>query len=72
VATFPRRHPTAASHVFSVLAQAAIKDVDRMASSHGHIVLRVSPGGNEYHVTIVDDTTESRNVTKICGPYRSR
>lgn len=42
------------------------------ASGHGHIVLRVSPGGDDYRVTIVDDTSESHNVTKVCGPYRSR
>jgi hypothetical protein len=35
-------------------------------------VLRVSPGGDEYRVTIVDDTSESHNVIKVCGPYRSR
>ena len=32
----------------------------------------LSPGGDEYRVTIVDDTSESHNVTKVCGPYRSR
>jgi beta-lactamase superfamily II metal-dependent hydrolase len=53
-------------------ARTAIKDIDRMASGHGHIVLRVAPGGDEYCVTIVDDTTESHSVTKVCGPYRSR
>jgi len=53
-------------------ARLAIKDIDRMASGHGHILLRVSPGGSEYRVTIVDDTSESHNVTKVSGPYRSR
>ena len=43
-----------------------------MASGHGRIVLRVSPGGGEYRVTIVDDTSASRNVIKVCGPYQSR
>lgn len=50
-------------------ARTAIKDIDRMASGQGHIVLRVSPGGDEYRVTIVDDTSESRKVTKVFGPY---
>jgi len=53
-------------------ARVAIKDIDRMASGHGHIVLRVSPGGDDYRVTIVDDTSESHNVIKVCGPHRSR
>jgi beta-lactamase superfamily II metal-dependent hydrolase len=53
-------------------ARLAIKDIDRMASDHGHIVLRVSPGGDDYRVTIVDDRSESHRVTKVFGPYQSR
>jgi len=44
----------------------------RMASAQGHIVLRVAPGGDEYRVVIVDDTSESHRVTKVFGPYPSR
>ena len=46
--------------------------IERVASDHGHIVLRVAPGGDEYRVVIVDDTSESHRVTKIAGPYASR
>jgi len=53
-------------------ARLAIPDIDRMASGHGHVVLRVSPGGNDYRVTIVDDTSESHKVMKVFGPYQSR
>jgi beta-lactamase superfamily II metal-dependent hydrolase len=53
-------------------ARLAIKGIDRMASGHGHIVLRVSPGGEDYRVTIIDDTSESHRVTKVFGPYRFR
>jgi hypothetical protein len=53
-------------------ARLAIKGIDRMASGHGHIVLRVSPGGGDYRVTIVDDTSERHRVAKVFGPYRSR
>lgn len=53
-------------------ARVDIKDIDRMASNRGHIVLRVSPGGDDYRVTIVDDTSESHSVTRVFGPYRSR
>ncbi len=49
-----------------------IKDIDRMASGHGHIVLRISPGGTEFRVVIVDDTSESHRVTKIFGPFKSK
>ena len=53
-------------------AREEIKGIDRMASDHGHIVLRVSPGGGEYRVVIVDDSSESHRVTKIFGPFKSR
>jgi beta-lactamase superfamily II metal-dependent hydrolase len=53
-------------------ARLAIKDIGRMASGHGHILLRVLPGGGEYYVAILDDTSESHTVIKVCGPYRSR
>lgn len=46
-----------------------IPGIEQLASASGHIVIRVSPGGNEYRVVIVDDTSESRRVTKIFGPY---
>ncbi len=49
-----------------------IPGIDQLASDHGHIVLRVAPGGNEYRVVIVDDTSESHRVTKVFGPYPSR
>lgn len=53
-------------------ARVAIKGLDRLASDHGHIVLRVLPGGDAYRVVIVDDTSESHRVTKVVGPYQSR
>ncbi len=43
-----------------------------MASGHGHIVLRISPGGTGFRVVIVDDTSESHRVTKIFGPFKSK
>jgi hypothetical protein len=43
--------------------------MEKLASDRGHIVLRVSPGGAEYRVVIVDDSSESHLVTKIFGPY---
>lgn len=53
-------------------ARLAIPGIERMASDHGHIVLRVAPGGDSFRVVIVDDTSESHRVTKVFGPYQSR
>lgn len=50
----------------------AIPDIAHIASDQGHIVLRVAPGGGQYSVTIVDDRSESHNVTRVFGPYESR
>ena len=43
-----------------------------LSSRHGHIVIRVAPGGDEYRVLIVDDSSESHRVTKAFGPYKSK
>ena len=45
--------------------------LSRLASRHGHIVIRVAPGGDEFRVLIVDDSNESHRVTKLFGPYPS-
>ena len=53
-------------------ALTVIGGLNRLASRHGHIVIRVAPGGAEYRVLIVDDSDESHRVTKVSGPYPSR
>jgi hypothetical protein len=44
---------------------------DRMLSQHGHVVVRVSPGGAEYEVIVLDDSVEEGKVKARFGPYRS-
>ena len=46
--------------------------LDKLASSHGHIVVRVAPGGGTFKVVILDDSTESYRVTSVHGAYESR
>jgi hypothetical protein len=46
--------------------------LDRLESDRGHIVIRVEPGGDRYHVIILDDSAETYQVTAIHGPYESR
>ena len=43
----------------------------QVASDHGHVVVRVEPGGSRYWVLVLDDTTESYRVTSVHGPYVS-
>ena len=46
--------------------------LDKLASDHGHIVIRVSPGGTGFTVVILEDSTESYRVKSVHGPYESR
>jgi len=45
--------------------------LDRLASSQGHVVIRVSPGGAAYQVFTLDDSSESHQVKSVFGPYPS-
>lgn len=45
--------------------------LDRLASSQGHIVIRVAPGGATYQVFILDDSAESYQVKRVFGPFTS-
>jgi beta-lactamase superfamily II metal-dependent hydrolase len=44
----------------------------QVASDHGHIVVRVEPGGARYRVYVLDDTTERFTIRSVHGPYESR
>jgi beta-lactamase superfamily II metal-dependent hydrolase len=41
-------------------------------SMDGHILVRVEPGGDKYHVIILNDENEKREVIKVHGPYESK
>ena len=46
--------------------------VSKFQSMSGHIVVRVSPGGQRYYVYVLDDTNESYKVKQIYGPYQCK
>jgi beta-lactamase superfamily II metal-dependent hydrolase len=46
--------------------------LDKLTSEHGHIVVRVAPGGGSYKVIILDDSAENYKITAVHGPYESR
>ena len=41
------------------------------SSFEGHVVIRVSPGGGEYHVFVLDDRALTPAVKAVYGPYSS-
>ena len=45
--------------------------LDRLASSQGHIVIRVEPGGSAYRLLVLDDSAETYRVTKTFGSFAS-
>lgn len=44
----------------------------KVAGYNGHIVVRVAPGGAQYHVYMLDDTDFDYKVTSIHGPYDAK
>jgi hypothetical protein len=46
--------------------------LDKLASDRGHVVIRVSPGGDAYRVFTLDDSAETYKITSIHGPYECR
>lgn len=42
------------------------------ANLHGHVVIRVMPGGKEYWVYVLNDFSKSREVLQVFGPFESR
>jgi beta-lactamase superfamily II metal-dependent hydrolase len=44
---------------------------EQVASDHGHVVVRVAPGGGSYQVFVLENRTESHAVLSTHGPYPS-
>lgn len=44
----------------------------QLKADHGHIVVRVAPGGDSYQVFVLDETIEARTVRGVFGPYVSQ
>jgi hypothetical protein len=69
----PRIYPLP-HEVFAVLLREVTKAsigarASQVASDHGHVVVRVEPGGARYWVFVLDDTAETYRVTSVHGPY---
>lgn len=45
--------------------------IEDAASTQGHVVIRVAPGGASYRVFVLDDADEERRVKSVFGPYVS-
>lgn len=43
----------------------------RFASSAGHVIIRVAPGGASYRIVVTDNSDESDRVIRVFGPFES-
>lgn len=46
-------------------------NIEKAASTQGHIVIRAAPGGASYRVLVIDDSDEQMRVKAVFGPYAS-
>ncbi|KAF1713771.1 hypothetical protein CSC74_16895 [Pseudoxanthomonas yeongjuensis] len=46
-------------------------NIEKAASTQGHVVIRVERGGASYRVFVLDDSDEAMRVKSISGPYSS-
>jgi beta-lactamase superfamily II metal-dependent hydrolase len=63
--------------IFATLLRPSTRDsigarADQLKADHGHILVRVAPGGDRYRVFVLDDRSEGRSVLAVFGPYESR
>ncbi len=54
----------------STLVTASPEIYSACKCTEGHVVIRVSPGGNEFYVYVLDDTDYAYRITAIHGPYQ--
>lgn len=46
--------------------------LDKLKSDSGHVVIRVQPEGNTYHVYVLDDSNEEQKIKSVHGPYQAQ
>ena len=46
--------------------------LESLKSAQGHILVRIDPGGDKYHVIVLEDSDDKYLVKSIHGPYLSR
>jgi hypothetical protein len=44
--------------------------ISNLKSLEGHIVVRVAPGGGEFHIVVTDNSDDSDRIKLISGPHR--
>lgn len=47
-------------------------NIEKAASTQGHVLIRVAVGGASYRVLVIDDSDEQMRVKAVSGPYESK
>ena len=58
-----------ATNIPEISKQYVGPDINRITDGNGHIVVKVEPEGNSYHVYVLDASNESFFVKAVYGPY---
>ncbi|MEC4590175.1 MBL fold metallo-hydrolase [Nitrospirillum amazonense] len=61
-----------ATELLPAAAQVNERFLPALRSRQGHVVVRVTPGGDSYRIFVLDPTREEGGVTLACGPYACR
>lgn len=69
---YPEKRDVFATNLHPAAEIVIGKNVEKMKSKQGHIVIRVLPGGAEYYVYILEDSNTKRKIKQIYGPYVCR
>ncbi len=68
----PRIKAFFASNIHPEIAEANKELIDQITAYGGHIVLRVTNGGDKFYVYMLDDSNFEYTVKSVHGPYSSR
>ena len=69
---YPGPHDIFATTLHDATKASIGSRVDQLKARHGHIVVRVAPGGDRYQVFVLDDLGAEPNVVAVHGPYDAR
>lgn len=69
--TYPGPRDVFATNIMNETRIVVGPHIDKLKSEQGHVVVRVSPGGRDYRVFVLDDSAETFEIKAICGPYNS-
>lgn len=67
---YPEERNVIATNLHPAARKAVGGMADMLASSQGHIVVRVYPGGEQYRIFILDDSTSDYQIQKDLGIFK--